>query len=345
MAVVLLAVFGIALFGARFTGRGIRPDYLSIPSTKAVKGIFVMFVFLRHYKSCVTFQNAIDRPFQLINNWLGQLIVALFLFYSGYGVYESFQKKGQAYVRTIPKKRFLTTLIHFDIAVVLYLLTDALLGITYDWKRILAGFLAWESVGNSNWFIWAMLVLYLASWPVLRFIPSKIGQLAALTAFSAVYVVVFHYYYPNSWWWYDTIFCYVAGMWYSLYKARIEAFLSRESRYWITLAAVLALGRVLFYWRNSLLAYEALAVVFCLAGVMVTMKVSFGNRALLWLGGQVFTIYIIQRLPMLVLSEWGLNAYPYVFLASSLPLALGLAVVFDWFLKKFDASVLKIEKA
>ena len=35
----------------------------------------------------------------------------------------------------------------------------------------------------------------------------------------------------------------------------------------------------------------------------------------------------------------------FAFLAASLPLTLGLAAVFDWFLKKFDRSVLKIGKS
>ena len=70
MLLILLAVLAVALYGAKWTGKGIRPDYLSIQSTRAVKGIFVMLVFLRHYKTCVSLTDALDRPFIKVNNWL-----------------------------------------------------------------------------------------------------------------------------------------------------------------------------------------------------------------------------------------------------------------------------------
>ena len=105
MVLVILPVLVLALYGVKFTGKGIRPDYISRESTQAVKGIFVLLVFLRHYKSCVSLTGALDRPFLKLNNWLGQLIVVLFFFYSGYGVYTSYRKKGVDYTKAIPKKR------------------------------------------------------------------------------------------------------------------------------------------------------------------------------------------------------------------------------------------------
>lgn len=41
----------------------------------------------------------------------GQLIVVMFLFYSGYGVMESVRSKGTAYIKSIPFKRVLSTLV------------------------------------------------------------------------------------------------------------------------------------------------------------------------------------------------------------------------------------------
>ena len=343
MGLVLLALAVVGLAGARYCGRGIQGEYMSIPQTTAIKGIFVVLVFLRHYKGYVALEGVLDRPFLVLDGKLGQLIVALFLFYSGYGLYESYRKKGRDYVRTIPKKRFLATLLHFDLAVLLYVLIQAvLMGRFYGWKQILLSLTGWTSVGNSNWFIFAILVMYLFSWAALRLIPSRVGQLCAVTALSAAYAVVFHHYYPDIWWWYDTILCYATGMWFAFFRPQIERFLSGELRFWVSFGALLVLFRVLFYYRNSLAVYEALAVVFCLLGVLVSMKVKVGNRVLDWLGRQVFTVYILQRLPMMLLEQWGLSAYPYAFFAASLALTLGLAAGFDWLLKRFDRYVLKI---
>ena len=49
-------------------------------------------------------------------------MVAPFLFWSGFGVMESIRRKGEAYVRALPVNRGLRTLIHFDCALLLFLL-------------------------------------------------------------------------------------------------------------------------------------------------------------------------------------------------------------------------------
>ena len=46
---------------------------------------------------------------------LEQLMVTMFLFYSGYGVMESIKRKGDDYIKSFPKKRILTTLINLFI--------------------------------------------------------------------------------------------------------------------------------------------------------------------------------------------------------------------------------------
>ena len=109
-------------------------------------------------------------------------------------------------------------------------------------------------------------------------------------------------------------------------RDQIEALVSREGSWWAAEVLLLVLGGTLFRFRGNMAVYEVLAVVFSLFGVLLTMKVSFGNRVLQWLGGMVFPIYILQRLPMMVLSHFGVNERPWLFLAASLPLTLLLAL-------------------
>ena len=64
--------------------------------------------------------------------WLfGQLIVVMFLFFSGYGVMTAVRNKGEAYVRAMPRHRILSVLLSFDIAVACFALVGLLLGKTY----------------------------------------------------------------------------------------------------------------------------------------------------------------------------------------------------------------------
>ena len=104
-------------------------DYLSKSNTTAINGIFVVLVFLCHFAQYVKFSpDFIDQSFVFFKSHLGQLVVTTFLFFSGYGIICSISKKGSDYIKSIPKKRFLSVLIHFDIAVILFMVVNVLLG-------------------------------------------------------------------------------------------------------------------------------------------------------------------------------------------------------------------------
>ena len=164
---VFIAV--ILLFSTSIVRAGFNEDYISKNQSNCIKGVFIIFVFARHIwpyikDAGVVFTGIDDRIFHFIDSTLGQLIVAMFLFYSGYGVMESYRKKGIEYVNGIPKRRILTTLLNFDVAVCVFLLVDFILNISYPISRVLLSFTGWLSVGNSNWYIFVILLCYLATY-------------------------------------------------------------------------------------------------------------------------------------------------------------------------------------
>ena len=95
-------------------------DYLSPEKTTTIKGIFIVLVFFSHFNSYVMYSNTLDNVYVKIIGYVGQAMVAPFLFYSGYGVMEQITKKGNSYIKSIPIKRFLVTMIKFDLAVFLF---------------------------------------------------------------------------------------------------------------------------------------------------------------------------------------------------------------------------------
>lgn len=72
-----------------------------------------------------------------------------------------YNEKGTPYVKGIFRRRFLSLFAHFDIAVLLFLLMNLALGIKTKTRTTLLAFTTWESIGNSNWYITAVLCLYL----------------------------------------------------------------------------------------------------------------------------------------------------------------------------------------
>ena len=90
----------------------------------------------------------------------GQLIVVMFLFFSGYGVMSAIRNKGAAYVQAMPRHRILTVLVNFDVAVVIFAVLQLLLGRVFPVNRYLLSLVGWEQIGNSNWYIVAIAILW-----------------------------------------------------------------------------------------------------------------------------------------------------------------------------------------
>ena len=116
---------------------------------------------LRHFKEYIAC-GPYDRIFWAIDGYLEQLIVTTFLFYSGYGILVSLKNR-KDYLHTFPK-RILGLWLRFAAVVCLFLLLNQFLGKEYSISTILLSFTAWQSIGNSNWYILAILTLYLLSY-------------------------------------------------------------------------------------------------------------------------------------------------------------------------------------
>lgn len=148
----LLVLFSwVCIYGAVISSRKeFNRDYISRNSSDAVKGIFVFIVFCSHFSQYIT-----SYRFKM-----AQLMVVMFLFYSGYGIYESVKRRGTDYIKKFPKNRFLKVWLHLTCALVPYTIFNFALGKPFSIKKTLLATIGWDSVGNSNWFMFASLAMY-----------------------------------------------------------------------------------------------------------------------------------------------------------------------------------------
>lgn len=182
MIYTLIFLFLLVVYGIRFDREKAYGSYLSRERTDSIKGIFILMVFFSHIKDYIVkagyeYSGQGDEVFQYFFSFIGQLMVVMFLFYSGYGVMESIRKKGEAYVVAMPRHRVAGTLINFDVAVLIFLVVDLLLGRDVVLSKIVLSFLAWDSLGNSNWYIFAILICYLLTCLVAKWChtPNAVG--------------------------------------------------------------------------------------------------------------------------------------------------------------------------
>lgn len=272
----------------------LRTDYLSRHQSNSIKGFFVLWVLVRHFSEYVESAGGLFWDLHF-----GQLIVAMFLFYSGYGVMCSIRDKGMAYVWKMPVHCCLRTYLNFSVAVAIYALLNLFLGEDLTVRRCLASLLFCDSCGNSTWYIFTIIICYgiaflsalLSEWKL----PVLVPWLALLVSLPVVVGMSF----IKPIWWYDTMLCFPVGMIYAQHRKFFERFTSQcySLSLFICVVVLISLKNSALFARG--LAPNLTAIAFTFVLLLVTMKVRMQSGFLSWCGERVFPIYIYQRLPML----------------------------------------------
>lgn len=341
MIFFVAVLFLLIISGAEFSKPNeFNKDYISRAGTTAIKGIFVILIMFSHGKGYIDVGGKFDVPYLKMQDHLNQMIVAMFMFYSGYGIMESIKKKGSAYIDTIPKKRFPQVLLNMDIAVVLFLILAATAGKFYSVGHILLTLVGWESVGNSNWYIFVILALYVVTYFAFLILKKKNNKATQLIGVIITTVISVAFVYilmktktTKQSWWYNTLILYSLGMWYSYFKDKIEKVLMKNDLIFFAASGVLVLAYLEAYNMRSdygIYSYTVWAVLFTLGIVMITMKVKITNPVLEWFGNHVFSVYILQRIPMILLSRYGVaDRHKYELMIASIIVTVLLAEIFD----------------
>lgn len=305
--------------------------YLTKDATLPIKGFSVTLVFLSHfYNYAKPLGATADVLYRFMISLTGQSIVTMFLFYSGFGIYESIRTKGSPYVSGFLKKRFLPTWINFAVCVGFYMVYKLIKGEKLYAAKVLPALIGWISIGNSNWFMFVTFVLYILVFvSFIGFINSpklkSAVPIAIFIALTAVFACIL--YFTRSSWWYNTIFCFPLGMLYSYYKKEIDAMLHKHyGACLMILLALTVLFRIASLWQNVI--FCAYSAVFSLLVVVITVKIRFRNPLFNWMGKHVFSIYILQRLVFMVLRNRFDNAY--VYFIASFAVTLLISALYDF---------------
>ncbi|MBQ4067301.1 MAG: acyltransferase family protein [Clostridia bacterium] len=333
----------VTLIGAKFSR--FHEDYMGLSQTTAVKGFFAVVIVMSHMLGYVALTYPLDSVYRTVINHVGQLMVTLFFFYSGYGVTLSYKKKS-SYYDTFLKNRVLKLLLHFDLAVALFLVMNVFLSISFPKIQYITCWVGWGSIGNSNWFIFDTLVFYLIAFgamTVCRYTGSGLGIFASVVTVACMFFwgILAIIYGKEATWWYDTVFCFPVGIWYGVFKERIDAFAKKPYFYWPSLLLIVGAFSYLYGKRFFVEYFSVLAPVFCLLVTWVTMKVKLDNKVLAWLGKHSFSIYIIQRIPMIIIKHLGGAKNSIVFTLLAVPSTLLLAWLFSWLLSLADKLLFK----
>ena len=339
MIIWFLLILIVALVNIQVCRDGFFSDYLEKNQSNAIKGVFILLVFVFHsltdIKNCgFSFEHQIDWLAQAFHLEIGQLVVAMFFFYSGYGVMKSLLVKGEAYLNSYPKSRLLTTLLNFDIAVCFFILLATIIGRRVSVSQIALSLIGWESVGNSCWYIFVILFCFLAFYLVFKLVGTrfKLG-IVAIALVCLVGMFTLRLFKPSLW--YNTMLVFPAGIAYAVYADKLERLI--QKRYILSVVLLFAAFFSLHFLMRSHplhgLTFNVKSIVFALLIVVLTMKVRIGNQWLYWCGSSLFPLYIYQRLPMISLramagKEW-IVGHPNLFICCCFVITVGISLLYN----------------
>lgn len=335
MNFILVILAALLLWGIHDIGKK-NDDYLSIKQTQAVNGFFIILVFLRHFWQYVETPGQYDNVFDAVNSGLGQMIVTTFMFYSGYGVTVSVLKKGKTYLKSFPKNRILKTMLMFDAAILFYVAMNLMLDIKMQPLKILTSFIGWDSIGNSNWYIFAILCMYLVTWlafsagEILPFRSRQMSSLIIAVILTGIYMILVRKFKDGQF--YNTVLCYTIGMWYAYLKdEKIDKLMNNGSVYLFSLIAVSLAFTVSFLLRARNLAFDQMHyLLFVLCIILITMRVKIGNPVLEWCGRNLLGLYILQRIPMILFKRIdAVSSNTYLYCAACIVTTVILTIAFQ----------------
>ena len=301
LLIYLLFILILILWGIKIKE---NDDYISKERCNSIKGIFILLIVLTHSMQYISGSGygygGMDMIVTFIRYRMGQMVVVMFLFYSGYGVSLSIRNKGETYVNGMPKRRLLTTLLNFDVAVLAFVVLNLIIAKPMTLRQVLLSMIAWDGVGNSNWYIFDILVCYAASYIVAKFMKGKdFGQWLLLLMALCMLILSF-FKTPH---WYNTLLAYPAGVIFAEHQHEIVKTLRKF--YYPFLIVLSGIFVVSFYRLPEMrgISDNIASICFAIIIVMLSMKIVAGNTFLSWCGDHLFPLYIYQRIPMIVMYE------------------------------------------
>ena len=275
-------------------------DYMSIENTNSIKGIFVWLIIF-----CHKIQYGINKDyiFKIIVNNLGQKVVSMFFFYSGFGIYESLKKKGSNYIKNLPVKASIL-FVKFQIILLMFLSTKIFIfSHKVSFENYLLSFIFKNSLGNSNWFAFTIIVFYFYSYLSFRFIKKEyfLGILIITILCLSHSLIVYKFFYPRSLCSIDTIFCFVLGFYFSFIKIYLDTIIMKNDICYFAITTIF-----IFLYYKSGLKFNVLYIsirnaLFSLLVIIISIKVKVNNEFLIFLNSHSFSIYLLQRLVLSII--------------------------------------------
>lgn len=193
---------------------------------QSLKGYLAVCVLIHHVHQFngLLADTSLNYPLLL----LGHLAVVLFMFMSGFGLYESYKNKGEEYIKKFPRNRILTFFIMYSFFAIIYTVYEIITGGAVTPLLILQTFTYGNTVISFGWYLQLSLLLYIVFFLVFVIRSPKWihSLLLLLLAFAFLSVNLFMNRPYNV---YVIVISFLFGIIASLHKEKIEDGLKKYS--------------------------------------------------------------------------------------------------------------------
>lgn len=224
----------------------------------------------------------------------------------------------------------------------LFWIANFIAGKKYSIIRVLSALTTWTSIGNSNWYITAILFMYLWSYLTMRlFKNDKVVAWTSLIG-SCIFFFINHFLHRPDYC-YNTIGCFSFGMLIAAYQPVIESLLKdiKNGFFYILILVICFLAVKPYIIHSSVMNLYS---VFFVGIIVILMKYfTIDNEILLYFGQNAFYLYMLQRIPMILLSQLTtLASNKHLFILISFVATIVLMAVIKPIIQSLDNKILSL---
>lgn len=327
--IVYILILVLLFFKCQFEKKSeYNADYMSLSQVKSIQGYAAVLIMLHHISQKLCDPSSV--PEKYIKHglepflFIGYLLVAIYFFCSGYGLYQSYRKK-EDYFKGYFFNRYIPLLFVLVITSFAFVSAVAGAGMPFYIYGPMTVF-GPSTVNPYAWYVYAIIICYFLFYIGFKKCKKESAAIAVVIIGIILYMLFCNYWMYGDWW-YNTVLVFPAGIIY----ARNEAFLIEKikmnyKKFLIIALVVLAACFIVSeymadYLRNQsfLLGYcvgqmivvifrTVAALSFVLLVLLFSMKVQVKNKLLVFLGSHTLEFYLIHGYFVQIFAREFLNA-------------------------------------
>lgn len=358
----------ILLWGSKVYGRKKwNEECFSIGQMKAVQGFAALCIILHHIgqKTCAGWlpRNQIIPGLEMFVP-SGYLLVGIFLFCSGFGLYKSYHTK-ENYLNGFCRRRILPLVVTAYLVNTLYFIARLIMGEKMSVGTAIRYLTGLRLCNTNGWFVYAMPILYLGFYLSFRFCKNKRNALLLTIGVVFGYIWIGTAINHNNIlfcgeWWYNSVSAFVVGLLFARFEKPLTEHIKRFYVLYLILSVVLfmplftmgemAQGIFSYYGENfganhiilrrwiclfaqMLISFDFLCIVWLLG-----MKLRIGNRLLAFVGSITLELYLVHGLFVELFSRSFLGFLKPIFFCRNVALyilivtlpSIPLAMLLKW---------------